>query len=395
MIIGIPKEIKEYENRVSMIPRSLSSMVTSGNKIVVETQAGDKSGFSDDDYIAVGASVVHSAEELYSRAQLIVKVKEIQVSKGEHRYLQPHHIIFGFNHFESNRELTEAAIKSLATFISFEKVVDRNGQTPLLMPMSKIAGAISALWAGFFQNYTFRHDGTIRFKTHAEQVRSKFVNDFEQIMSININRELRQMLSLQNKTVVIFGGGNVGELCAKICSALGSKVIIVEKREIRRKYLQETINQSRCFVISAVDRDMLRNAHIIIGSTYDKEKADRVIDQDMLRDISESRKKIIIDVAIDQGGNFPYIDPSGRYSPSSTGTIINPSQIDYFGNTFIRVPNIPSIVPRFASTALSTTIVEYVKDIVEGRARSEIANAISITGGKVVDEAINKAHNLK
>lgn len=394
MIIGIPRELKDYENRVALTPRSVSSLVRSGGKVVIEAEAGARSGFSDDEYTTAGAVVVGSLAELYGKADLIVKVKEIQVSKGEHAHIRPRHTVFGFNHFESSRELTDAAIKSRATFISFEKVVDQNGQTPLLMPMSKIAGIMSGIWAGFFHNYAFKHDKSIRLKTGADLVKAKFVEGFEQIANVNINAELKRMLSLQDKMALIFGGGSVGEMAARVCSALGAKIMIVEKREGRRKYLQE-LNLPRCSVIAAADRDILRSAYVIIGSTYDKEKADRVIDEKLLKEVSEVRKKIIIDVAVDQGGNFPYVNSSGKYSPTSTGTILTPAQIDYFGNIFIRVPNIPSIVPRYASTELSAIIAEYVKDVANKSPRSELAKAVSIRDGKVLDGAIIKAHNLK
>ena len=395
MIIGVPKETKDQENRVALTPRSVSSLVTAGNKVVVEAQAGARSGFSDDDYAASGAEIAASAAELYLKAELIVKVKEIQIAKGEHMHLKPHHTVFGFNHFESSRELTDAAVRSRATFVSFEKVVDQGGQTPLLMPMSKIAGAVSGIWAGFFHNFALRHDKSIRLKTGADQIKNKFVDGFEHIANAAIDGELRRLLSLQDKMAVIFGGGNVGETAAKICSALGAKITIVERRDARRKYLQE-LNLPRCSVTGAADRDMLRGSHVIIGSTYDKEKADRVIDEQMLREISEMRKKIIIDVAIDQGGNFPFFEPaSGKYAPSVTGTILSPAQVDYFGNIFIRVPNIPSIVPRYASMALSGIIAEYVRDISGKVDRPELARAVSIRDGRILDEAIVKAHAAK
>ncbi len=396
MIIGIPKGIKDHENRVALTPRSVSSLVRSGNKVFVESQAGTKSGFSDDEYSSSGASIASSQSELYSKCDLIVKVKELQVGKDEHANIKPHHTIFGFNHFESSKELTDAAVKSRATFISFEKVVDENGQTPLLMPMSRIAGAMSGIWAGFFHNYAFRHDKSIRLKTGADQVKSKFVNGFEQIInaSDNIDNELKRMLSLQDKMVIIFGGGTVGETAAKICSALGAKITIIEKREARRKYLQE-LNLPKCTVVAAVERDILRSAYVMIGSTYDKEKSDRVIDENLLKEVSEMRKKIIIDVSVDQGGNFPYIDPAGKYSPSSTGTILNPAQADYFGNVFIRVPNIPSIVPRYASMELSSIILEYVQEIASESMRPELVRAVSIKDGRILDPAIARAHSLK
>ncbi|MEW6604812.1 MAG: NAD(P)-dependent oxidoreductase [Thermoproteota archaeon] len=394
MIIGIPKEVKDHENRVALTPRSVSSLVRSGNKVVVESQAGSKSGFSDDEYSSAGASIADSQAELYSESDLIVKVKELQVGKGEHANVKPHHTIFGFNHFESSRELTDVAMKSRATFISFEKVVDEKGQTPLLMPMSRIAGAMSGIWAGFFHNYAFRHDKSIRLKTGADQVKSRFVDGFEQIIDVNIDNELKRMLSLQDKMAVIFGGGTVGETAARICSALGAKITIIEKREGRRKYLQE-LNIPKCSVVAVADRDILRGSYVIIGSTYDKEKADRMIDEKLLKEISEMRKKIIIDVSVDQGGNFPYIDPTGKYSPSSTGTILNPAQTDYFGNIFIRVPNIPSIVSRYASIELSSIISGYVIEVANKSMRPELAKAVSIRDGEVLDPAIVKAHNLK
>ena len=307
--------------------------------------------------------------------------------------IRPSHTVFGFNHFESSRELTDAAVKSRATFISFEKVVDEKGQTPLLMPMSRIAGAVSGIWAGFFHNYAFMHDKSIRMKTGADLVKAKFVEGFENIVNVNIDNELKRMLSLHDKMAVIFGGGSVGEMAARVCSALGAKITIIERWDARRKSLQE-LNLPRCSVASTADRDILRGANAIIGSTYDKEKSARVIDEKLLKEVSEVRKKIIIDVAVDQGGNFPYISPSGNYSPSSTGTILNPAQMDYFDNIFIRVPNIPSIVPRYASTTLSAIIAEYVKDVANKSPRPELARAVSIQDGKVLDEAIIKAHNL-
>lgn len=394
MIIGVPREIKDHENRVALTPRSVSSLATSGGKVLVETLAGAKSGFSDDEYSAVGSTVVCSAAELYSGCDLIVKVKEIQVGKGEHEHIKSEHTIFGFSHFESSRQLTEMAVKSRATFISFEKVVDHGGQTPLLMPMSRIAGTVAGIWAGFFHNYAFKHDKSIRLKAGSDQVKSKFIEGFERLVNANIDPELRRMLSLRDRAVIVFGGGSVGEMAARMCAALGARMIIVEKREARRKYLQK-IKLPQCSITENADRDILRHAHVIIGATYDREKTDRVVDEKMLKEISEMRKKIVIDVSIDQGGNFPYLDSSGRYSPACTGSILSPALLDYFGNTFIRVLNIPSIIPRYASSALSSIITEYVKDIAGSVERPELTRAVSIRNGRILDEAIVKAHNLK
>ncbi|HVX02133.1 MAG TPA: NAD(P)-dependent oxidoreductase [Nitrososphaera sp.] len=394
MIIGIPREIKDHENRVALTPRSVASLAASGVKVIVEHGAGSKSGFSDAEYTSVGAQIVRGPAELYSKADLIVKVKEIQVGKGEQEYVLPKHVIFGYNHFESSRELTSAAVNSGATFISFEKVVDTNGQTPLLMPMSRIAGTLAGVWAGFFHNYAFRHDRSLRMKAGADQVRAKFIEDFERIIEGGeIDAALANSLSLQDKQVLIFGGGTAGEMAARTCHALGAKLTIVEKRDSRRKYLQD-LNLGRCSVAANVDNDVIKGASAIIGATYDKEKADRVIDGATLKTASETRKKVIIDISIDQGGNFPFIDSNGRYAPESMGTIMSPAQIDYFGNVFVRVPNMPSIVSRYASMALSNAITDYVKALAANQPRPELIRATSIAEGKVLDEAVARAHGM-
>src|SRR5262245_17312199 len=147
----------------------------SGAKVMVESHAGERSGFTDDDYVASGATIAASPRELYSGCDLVVKVKEIQVGKGENSLIKPGHTIFAFNHFESSKDLVIAALNSKATFVSFEKVVDDQGQMPLLVPMSKIAGTIAGLWAGYIHNFAFKHDRSVRLKAGSEVVRSKII----------------------------------------------------------------------------------------------------------------------------------------------------------------------------------------------------------------------------
>jgi alanine dehydrogenase len=391
--VGVPREIKNHENRVALTPRAVASLVSSGSKVVVERDAGARSGFSDSEYASAGAEIASDAPQLYSKSDLIVKVKELQVGKDEHKHILARHVIFGYNHFESSRELTEAAIGSGATFVSFEKVVDAAGQTPLLMPMSRIAGALAGVWAGFFHNYAFRHDRTLRMKAGFEQTRARFIENFEQIMELKVDSQLACDLSLQDRHVVIFGGGTVGEMAARICHALGAKLTIVEKRKARRKYLHE-LGLGRCSIVAGADYDLLKGTSAIIGATYDKERADRVIDEKTLKEASEVRKKVIIDVSIDQGGNFPFIDTTDRYAPESMGTIMSPAQPDFFGNVFVRVPNMPSIVPRYASGALSGAIVNYVRAIASGAEKPELVRATSISAGKILDEAVARAHDM-
>lgn len=393
MIVGVPKELKDYENRVSLTPRSVASIVSHGSQVVVESGAGAKCGFSDDEYASAGAQIASNADDLYSKADLIVKVKEIQIGKEEHLRLNERHTVFGFNHFESSRELTDAAVRSGATFISFEKVVDANGNTPILMPMSRIAGTLAGVWAGCFTNHVLRHGNSLRMKAGFDQLKSRITNDFEEIASTQkFTGELALNLSLHDKLVVIFGGGTVGEAAARICGALGAKLLIAEPRDVRRKHLQ-SLGLNKCTVSASIDNDLLKGASAIIGATYDKEKADRVVDENVLKQVCEMRKKVIIDVAVDQGGNLPYVDQTGKYSPQSMGTIMNPAQLDYFGNIFVRVPNMPSTLPRYASAALSSVITPYVQAMASGSIDS-LAKAVSIKGGRILDEAISRAHDM-
>jgi alanine dehydrogenase len=390
--VGVPKEIKDYENRVALTPRSVASLTSSGVTVTIEHNAGQKSGFSDSEYVSAGAQIASDADELYSKSDIIVKVKEAQIDKAENTRISKKHILFGYNHFESSKDLTNAAVKSGATFISYEKVVDQDNQTtPLLMPMSRIAGTLAGIWAGFYHNYAFKHDRTLRLKAGADEIKSRYIEAFEHIVDGKIDDDLVNKLTLQDKQVVIFGGGIAGEAAARVCNALKAKLIIVEKRDSRRKYLQE-LGLGRCSIMATAEYDILKSSSAMIGATYDKERADRVVDEKMLKDSSEVRKKIIIDISVDQGGNFPFVDQSGKYSPESMGTIMSPAQIDYFGNVFVRVPNMPSIVPRYASMALSNAITEYVRAIASGKQKQEVERATSISNGKILDEAITRAH---
>ncbi len=335
-----------------------------------------------------------NADELYSKSELIVKVKEIQAGKGEHLRLRPKRTVFCFDHFEASRELTDAATRSGVTFISFENVVDRDGNLPILIPMSKIAGALAGIWAGCFSNHVLRHGRSLRMKAGFDQLKAKIIRDIEEISSMQkFSGELALNLSLQDKLAVIFGGGTVGEVAAKICSALGAKLLIGEKRESRRKHLQE-LGLNRCSVSAGIDSSLLKGASVIIGAIYDREKTDRVIDENTLKKASETRKKVIIDVSIDQGGSFPYIDQTGKYLPESMGTIMNPAQLDCFGNIFLRVPNMPSVVPRYAAGALSSVITPYVEALVSGSMENGLAGAVSINEGRILDEVVSRAHDM-
>jgi alanine dehydrogenase len=231
-------------------------------------------------------------------------------------------------------------------------------------------------------------------KAGFDQLKSKIASDFEGISSTNrFSGELELNLTLHDKLVVIFGGGTVGESAAKICSALGAKLLIGEKRDVRRKHLQG-LGLNRCTIAATIDSDLLKGASVIIGATYDRERADRVIDENILKQVSDTRKKVIIDVSIDQGGNFPFIDQAGRYSPESMGTIMNPAQLDHFGNIFVRVPNMPSTVPRYASGALSSALMPYVQAIAAGSMENGLAKAVSIRQGRILDEGVSRAHGM-
>lgn len=330
-IIGIPKEIKSGEGRVSLIPNDVERLVAKGYEVYFQKGAGYQASYLDIDYISKGAKLCDTIEEIYDRVTLIVKVKEPQPS--EFPLITNKHTIFTFFHFAGNPKLLERMIESGATCYAYETISIYNDGIyyyPILAPMSKIAGEQALCEANKF---------------------------------ISHNKTLHVM----NIPISIIGVGNVGTAAMNAAIKLGYKNIILIDKDYDKicKIQKENSNIINVYEMNEANLEMIaKKSIIIIGSVYNHgEKASKVFTNELLELMPND--SILMDVAIDQGGVCVQSRPTTFDSP-----IIKYKQMNLYC-----VPNIPSCVPRKASKYLSNAIVEYVDIIASGEAQqySELA----------------------
>jgi alanine dehydrogenase len=307
IIIGIPKEIKANERRVSMAPEEVGKLVNDGYYVCVESGAGEGAGFKDDDYLKVGARIGRDRDEIYDKSNVIIKVKEPQ--EEEYRYINARHTILTFFHFASNERLREAMAKSGARCIAYETIVDKDGKYPILAPMSVIAGEEAMRYGDMY----IEGDRT--------------------------------------SEVLIIGCGNVGMASYKKAIELGYKKIRMMENDINKL---DKLRKDGYDMYEMTEDNLsmlLGRCLIVIGCVYIKgEKATQVIKNDMMFKMMDG--SIIIDVAIDQGG----------ITEQSRVTTIDKPLIRYGRTSIYCVPNIPACVPREATEVLSRAIYRYVSE---------------------------------
>ncbi len=333
LIIGIPKEIKENEFRVSLIPKEVSILTNKGFKVYIQTNAGLGAYFTDNDYINSGAIICNSIEEVYKYSNFIIKVKEPQ--EYEYSLINSNHTIFTFFHFANSTSLINAMLNSKATCIAYETIIDNNGRFPILAEMSKIAGEQAIIEANKFRN--------------------------------NID-----------DTITIIGVGNVGLASAYKAKEKGYKNInLIDKNFEKIKNLAECgFNVYEFSNLNLID--LLSVSQIVIGSIYNNgEKANKIICNDMLKLLPIN--SIFIDVAIDQGGVTEQSIPT---------TITNPI-IKYHNTNIYCVANIPSCVPYQASVKLSSVICPYVIQIANEKINDEIKSGINIKDGLIIHPSLH------
>jgi alanine dehydrogenase len=327
-VIGIPKEIKANERRISMIPEDVRQLIEKGFEVFLETMAGDGAGYSDDDYINVGAKICDTHVGVFDKANVIVKVKE--PLPEEYDLITNKHIVYSFFHFASSPSLLKAMIKSGASCIAYETIQDDNKAYPILAPMSKIAGE------------------------QAMKKAHEFLNNGD--------------LDSEGINVTIIGVGNVGKAATLKAKELGYKNInIIDKDYEKLKNIKYC---DAGFMIHEMTEEnlsrLLKFSNIVIGSIYNTgEKANRLISNDMLNTMPD--KCIIMDVAIDQGGITEQSKPTTMTDPIIT----------YNNRHIYCVPNIPSCVPSEASQSLSNAIYPYLCMLLE----SENIHCESLSSG--------------
>jgi alanine dehydrogenase len=347
MFIGLPKEIKNEEHRVALTPTQVKYLVDAGHCVAVGYSAGRDAGYSDTDYAAAGAHVV--ANDVVWNHELIVKVKEPLPEE----YIKRDQIIFSYLHLAANRELTETLMKRNATGIAFETILDEDGRTPVLDPMSVIAGDLAAYKAAEFLQH---HNGG-------------------------------KGILMRDAHVVVLGCGTAGEAAAQIAAGMGAKVTIVElaSRLQHAKGIAMWMNNNAHEAVESTPENIqrvIKDADAIIGCVHvPGAPTSRLITEDMVKyDIRPG--SVLIDVAIDQGGCFETSRPTSHSDP----TFVKHDVLHYC------VPNMPGIVPMSASKQISDHIWPYLLKIIDDP--MSIPTGVNVHRGKVVHPAVAKAHNL-
>lgn len=385
LTVGVPKEIKTGEGRVGLTPKGVESLAEQAVTVYVEKGAGFKTGFSNQDYQRAGALLARDRKELWKKSDIIKKVK--QPGPEEFELFEPRHIIFSYLHLASpaERPLVEALQKSRATAIAYE-TVEENGQTPLLAPMSELAGILSAYFAGVFQNYIQIRKNEIYGLPLARGIMEQAAFNYPYVPK---NVPLGQ--------VIILGGGRVGINAAIMSKRMGATVFLSEVSEPRRRLLAKEF-KSHHLSIHVLDPQetmmyeaFLISSSVIISAVHTAgERAPLVIDAVLLQKISKQKKKIILDIAIDQGGNVAESRPTDYEQPL---------YLDSFGNLRFSVTNIPSLASSAASSALEAASIKYTSALADGLAQAiahfpELKAGINILKGKLIYEAVARAHNM-
>lgn len=320
MIIGIPKEIKNNENRVGMTPAGVAELTRRGHQVYVQHEAGQNSGFADEAYVAVGAAILPTIEETYARAEMIVKVKE--PIAPEYGLIRPGQVLFTYFHFAADRTLTEAMLKSGAVCLAYETVEKADHSLPLLIPMSEVAGRMSVQEGARFLERPQGGKGIL----------------------------LGGVPGVRPARVLILGGGTVGTNAAWMAAGLGAEVTIADINLDRLRYLSEIMpkNVTTLYSSSHNIRTELPTTDLVIGSVLiPGDKAPHLITRDMLPLMKPG--SVLVDVAIDQGGCFETSHPTTHSEPVYT---LN-------GIVHYAVANIPGAVPYTSTLALTNATLPY------------------------------------
>lgn len=359
MIIGVPKEIKEQEFRVALLPSAAYQLIKRGHRVVVEKNAGAGIGFHDKDYQAAGAEILATHEEVFARADLIVKVKEPLAS--EYGLLRKDQILFTYLHLAANKTLTEALLATGATCIAYE-TVEVNRRLPLLEPMSEIAGRMSVLVGGYS---LAKHNG-------------------------GSGVLLGGVPGVLPGRVVVLGGGTSGVNAARMATGLGADVTILEVDLERMRFLDITMHTAHTLFSSEAGlADLLPTVDLLIGAVLvPGAKAPKLISREMLRAMKPG--SVLVDIAIDQGGCAETSRPTTHDNP----TFVEEGVIHYC------VANMPGAYARTATQALTNVTYRYIEALADqGLAEAvqrhpALLGGINIHGGKITCQAVADAHNL-
>ncbi len=361
MIIGVPKEIKTSERRVSMTPQGVDALVAHHHRVLVEKGAGEGSGFSDKEYLKAGAILVDKKEEVWAEAEMVVKVKE--PLEPEFTLMKPGQVLFTYLHLAADRELTLKLIERRVVGIGYETVQEKDGSLPLLRPMSEIAGRSSILAGGMCLEA--RHGGKGILLCGASGV--------------------------PPAKVVILGAGVAGANACKVALGIGARVSILDIRPERLSYLHDiTQGHITTFISNRMTiAEEIRDADLVIGSVLiPGAHAPKLVTRSMLKRMRSG--SAIVDISVDQGGCFETTRPTTHEDP----TYIEEGIVHYC------VANIPGAYPRTSTLALTNATFPYVLQIADkgyGKALEEneaLRKGLNVIDGSVVCQGVAETFDL-
>ncbi|MGP3560049.1 alanine dehydrogenase [Geobacillus sp. BK01] len=355
MIIGVPKEIKNNENRVAITPAGVLSFVQAGHTVLVEKDAGAGSGFANEDYVRAGAQMVEQAEDVWAQADMIMKVKEPLPS--EYRFFRPGLVLFTYLHLAADPELTRALKESGVIAIAYETV--QVGRTlPLLTPMSEVAGRMAAQIGAQFLEKPYGGKGIL----------------------------LGGVPGVARGKVTIIGGGVVGTNAAKVAVGLGADVTIIDLNADRLRELDDIFGRQITTLMSnpmniaeaVAEADLVIGAVLIPGA-----RAPKLVTEDMVKAMKPG--SVIVDVAIDQGG---IVETSDHVTTHDDPTYVKHGVVHY------AVANMPGAVPRTSTIALTNVTIPYALQIANKGVMQAITDnpalelGVNVAGGEITYEAV-------
>jgi len=361
MIIGVPKEIKTEENRVSLIPAGVKELVKNSHQVYIQSTAGEGSGFNDAQYEEAGATILPDIGDVYQKAEMIIKVKE--PIEDEFDLIREDQLVFTYFHFASNEPLTEAMIKSKAICLAYETVEKEDKSLPLLIPMSEVAGRMAVQQGAKYLEKPMQGRGIL----------------------------LGGVPGVQPAKVLILGGGVVGTQAAKMAAGLGADVTIMDIDLQRLRYLADVMAPNVSTLVSNEYniRDLIQTHHLIIGAVLiHGAKAPHLITRDMLEDMQTGT--VVIDVAVDQGGCIETCKPTTHKNP----TYIIDDVVHYC------VANMPGAVPYTSTVALTNASLPYAIELANQgwkkacREHSELKSGLNIVQGEIVYKNVAEAFDL-
>lgn len=361
MIIGVPKEIKNNENRVALTPAGTKELVKRGHTVLIQQSAGAGSGFADEAYEKAGAKMIASAADVYAAAEMIMKVKE--PIEQEYKLIKKDQLVFTYFHFASYEPLTKAMIESGAVCLAYETVEKSDNSLPLLIPMSEVAGRMAIQEGAKYLEKPLKGRGIL----------------------------LGGVPGVMPAKVLILGAGVVGTNSAKIAAGMGADVTILDINIPRLRYLDDVMPKNVRTLVSNeyTIRELIKDADLIVGGVLvPGAKAPKLITRDMLKEMHPGT--VLVDVAVDQGGCIETCTPTTHENP----TFIIDDVVHYC------VANMPGAVPYTSTLALTNATLPYaIKLAKEGWKKAcqdneDLRLGLNVVKGEVVYKAVAEAFNL-